>query len=217
VHEPHNILLDHVWIHDVASGSGNTCQGTSHAGYHVDCLQAQGGVGITIRNTTFSGCPTSDIQAEPFSGATQSNWTLENNVFGSTACCNSVVLTQASDGGDCATFVVRNNVLASPVNDVYCTTSKLQSYSNIFISNVSSCPGHTAEGYNVYVGGNTATCAGTGNRKCNPAFVSRIDFHLQSSDTCARGAGDPTRYPSTDLDGQARPQGAPDAGPDEIP
>jgi hypothetical protein len=215
VNEPHNILLDHVTIHDVTSGSGNTCQGTAHAGYHVDCLQAQGGVGITIRSSTFSGCPTSDIQAEPFSGAQQSNWTLENNVFGST-CCNTIVLTQASGGGDCSTFVVRNNVLATPVNDLNCTASKLQSYSNIFPSNVSSCAGHTTEAYNVYVAGNTATCAGTGNKKCNPAFVSRTDFHLLPSDTCARGAGDPSRFPSTDMDDQARPQGAPDAGPDEI-
>jgi hypothetical protein len=42
--------------------------------------------------------------------------------------------------------------------------------------------------------------------------------HVLTSDTCVRGAGDPSRYPATDIDGQSRPQGAtaPDAGPDEV-
>ena len=45
------------------------------------------------------------------------------------------------------------------------------------------------------------------------------DFHLASTDTCAKGAADQTagNYPATDIDGQARPQGtAVDAGADEV-
>jgi hypothetical protein len=52
-------------------------------------------------------------------------------------------------------------------------------------------------------------------------FVARTasppNFHLLVGDLCARGAGDPTRYPATDMDGQSRPQGTVDAGPDELP
>jgi hypothetical protein len=59
VPQPTNDVVDGVTIHDVASGSGNTCQGTSHAGYHVDCVQTQGGVDITFRNNVFVNCPTS--------------------------------------------------------------------------------------------------------------------------------------------------------------
>ncbi len=218
---PQNDTLDHVTVHDIGSGSGNTCQGTSHAGYHVDCMQTQGGVNITIRDSIFYNCPTSDIQAEPFSGATESNWLIENNFFGDTACCNSIVLTQSSSGGACSSLVVRYNVLTQPVNDFNCGSSELQSYGNIFTDNISSCPAHTAEAYDIYPAGNSATCRGTGNKKCNPAFVNGKgappDYHLTAADTCARGAGDPSRYPSTDFDGQSRPQGTVDAGPDEVP
>jgi hypothetical protein len=60
-----------VTIHDVASGVDNTCQGTSQAGIHVDCVQTQGGINITFRSNVFYDCPTSNIQAQPFSGAAE--------------------------------------------------------------------------------------------------------------------------------------------------
>jgi hypothetical protein len=222
VPQPVNDVLDGVTIHDVGSGEGNTCEGTVHEGYHVDCLQTQGGVGIVIRNSLFYNCPTSDIQAEPFSGAVQSNWLIQNNVFGPTACCNSIVLTQASPGGDCSSFVVRYNVIEKPPNDVYCDGGPLQLYGNIFTANVSSCNRNSDEAYNVYPARNTATCRGKGNRKCNPAFVAPSadppNYALLPTDRCARGAGDPTRYPQVDRTGRKRPQGTlPDAGPYEVP
>jgi hypothetical protein len=150
------------------------------------------GANITFRNNTFYGCPTSNIQAKPFSGATQANWLVENNVFGSTACCNSIVLSQASTGGDCSTFVVRYNILTSPVNEVECTGGRLQSYANIFVSNVSACPKSTTEAYNVYVGGNPRRAPG---RTANQPVVrlrtaSPPNFHLLSG-TLPRGGDRP--------------------------
>jgi hypothetical protein len=52
---------------------------------------------------------------------------------------------------------------------------------------------------------------------CMPAFLSD-GYHLSSSDTCAKGRGNPSSYPATDIDGEARPQGGsvPDAGADEV-
>jgi hypothetical protein len=45
---------------------------------------------------------------------------------------------------------------------------------------------------------------------------NKADWHISTADTCARGAGDPSSYPPTDLDGQSRPLGGtPDAGADE--
>ena len=215
--QPVNDVVEGVTIHDVASGAENTCQGTSLAGIHVDCVQTQGGVSITFRSNVFYNCPTSNIQAQPFSGAAEANWLIENNVFGPTACCNSVVLEQAAQGGDCSSFVVRYNVMTGPVNDFYCDGAPLQLYGNVFTRNVSSCAANSDEAYNVYPAGNTATCRGVGNRKCNPAFVAGSvgppNYRLLATDRCARGAGDPKRFPHTDIASRLRPQGVlPDAG-----
>lgn len=222
VPQPENDVVDGVTIHDVGSGEGNTCEGTVHEGYHVDCLQTQGGVDIVIRNSLFYDCPTSDIQAEPFGGAVEANWLIQNNVFGPTACCNSIVLTQASPGGVCSSLIVRYNLMDKPPNDVYCGGGDLLLYGNIFTANVSSCNANSDEAYNIYPTRNTATCRGTGNRKCNPTFIGQVaprpDYALSATDRCARGAGDPTRYPRVDRAGRKRPQGTlPDAGPYEVP
>jgi hypothetical protein len=218
--QPSHDIVDGVTIHDITSGGDNTCQGTPHQGYHVDCMQTQGGVDIVVRNSTFYDCPTSDIQAAPWGGAVERNWLIENNSFGPTACCNSIVLTQGSPGGDCSTFVVRYNVMGQPVNDSNCGRP-LQMYANIFTEYISACNDHTLEAYNVYPRGARATCPGRGNRKCDPAFVAPRatppNYHLLARDRCARGAGDPHRFPSSDKDHVRRPQGAlPDAGPYEI-
>jgi len=219
--EPRDDQVVGVRIHDVTSGSDNTCGGTTHAGYHVDCMQTQGGVNITIRDSIFYDCPTSDIQAEPFGGAVERNWLIENDVFGPTSCCNSIVLTQATPGGDCSSFVVRYNDIEQPVNDVNCGGGRLQMYANIFTSNVSSCDDHVDESYDVYVAGNTARCPGVGNRRCNPHFVDPHakppNYALAPNDRCARGAGDPKRFPRRDITGRLRPRGVrPDAGAYEI-
>ena len=136
VAQPTNDVLDGVTIHDITSGSQNTCQGTAHAGYHVDCMQNQGGQNITIRNSTFYNCPTSDIQMEPFSGATIGNVTIENNFFGPTACCNSVVLGTTASGANCSSLVIRYNVLYNTPNPDVCASgsSGVQVYGNIFPS-----------------------------------------------------------------------------------
>ncbi len=77
---------------------------------------------------------------------------------------------------------------------------------------------------NVFYSG---TSCGSNAKSCTPAYLASTtnltqpgDFHLASTDTCAKGAADQTsgNYPATDVDGQARPQGtAVDAGADEIP
>ena len=135
VAQPVNDVVDGVTIHDVASGSGNTCQGTSHAGYHVDCMQNQGGQNITVRNSKLAhNCPTSGIQMEPFSGATIGNVTIENNFFGPSACCNSIVLGTTTSGANCSTLVIRYNVLYNTPNPDQCASGAngVQVYGNVF-------------------------------------------------------------------------------------
>lgn len=109
-------------IHDVAAGSNNTCQGTSHAGIHVDCMQNQGGTNMLIQGNTFYNCPTSDIQMAPFgNGNTVGSVTFTKNVFAPTLCCNLVVLGNGSSPAvqtaACSTLNVTGNVaFASKTN-----------------------------------------------------------------------------------------------------
>lgn len=109
-------------VHDVAAGSNNTCQGTSHAGIHVDCMQNQGGTNMLIQGNTFYNCPTSDIQMAPFgNGNTVGSVTFTKNVFAPTLCCNLVVLGNGSSPAvqtaACSTLNVTGNVaFASKTN-----------------------------------------------------------------------------------------------------
>ena len=51
-----------------------------------------------------------------------------------------------------------------------------------------------------------------------PSYLGPVpNYHLLPSDTIASSAGDPTRFPTSDIDGQNRPLNgsAPDAGADE--
>src|SRR3954452_5973687 len=163
---------------------------------------------------------------EPFSGATIGNVTIENNFFGPTACCNSVVLGTTASGANCSSLVIRYNVLYNTPNPDVCASgaSGVQVYGNVFPVAV-SCSNVSFD-HNVFAASGGSTC-GTASKRCTPAWVSapptslggsKPNPHLLASDTCANGAGDAARYPSTDMDGQARPQGttAPDAGPDEV-
>ena len=76
---------------------------------------------------------------------------------------------------------------------------------------------------NVFYSG---TSCGTNPKVCTPSYIANTssttspgDFHLATTDTCARGAASQTTgtYPSDDIDGQTRPNGPVDAGFDEIP
>ncbi len=108
---PTNDTVRNAWIHDIQSGSGNTCQGTVHAGWHIDCMQNEGGANVLISNNVFTGCPTSDIQMNPFgTGNVIHDVTVDNNYFGQTACCNSIALgTQGTDTSICPSLAITNN------------------------------------------------------------------------------------------------------------
>ena len=101
-------------------------------------------------------------------------------------------------------MVIRNNIFGG---SFFCNLSgSLDSYAN-----------------NVFL---TGSACGANGKACTPLYVAPLssptsngNYHLQSADTCAKGAASQTAgtYPATDFDGQARPQGSVDAGVDEIP
>jgi hypothetical protein len=99
-------------------------------------------------------------------------------------------------------------------------------YGNVFLSSYASCAGGgvitASYDYNVFAPGSSV--CGAHSKTCTPRLASgntwtntdqSADYHLAANDTCALGAGEPGDYPSQDLDGTTRPQGAPDAGADE--
>ena len=118
---PTNDSLINSTIHNIDSGSGNTCQGTSHAGYHVDCMQNEGGSNMHITGNVFFNCPTSNMQIAPFgSGNVLNNVFISGNYLGTTQCCNSIVLGLASSSVQCSTLHVTNNVYFQTVNQNGC-------------------------------------------------------------------------------------------------
>ena len=87
------------------------------------------------------------------------------------------------------------------------------------IMKIGACASGYAFSFNVFLSG-SVTC-GSNLRQCSVGFSSGSSptdrFHLLLADSCARNAGDPSSYPSTDHDGGPRPQGpGVDAGADEI-
>jgi hypothetical protein len=124
---PSNDVIDHVWIHDVTSGVGNTCQGTVHAGFHVDCMQNAGGANDLFTSIVFTGCPTSDVQMQPFAGAVIHDVTFDHVYFGKTACCNVIVLGDTVSNSLCSTLHITNSVLSGTPNKGACTSIDLQS------------------------------------------------------------------------------------------
>ncbi|NUR75099.1 MAG: hypothetical protein HOQ28_02280, partial [Thermoleophilia bacterium] len=223
---PDNVVLDGVKIHDDDDHhTAGACPGATNgsAGAHVDCLQTQGGTNIVIKNTVMWNCATSNIQAQPFTGATMSDWTVENNFFGNILYPgNSLVLGK----GVCTNLRVRYNTFDGPSpNGSGCTSGSIVGVGNVFLADLTTFGSNLTQTYSVFSAGTTAPVSGT-NKQCNPSVVARSaawpsgpNFHLLAGDTCAKGAGDPANFPSTDIDGDTRPSPgstAPDAGADEI-
>jgi hypothetical protein len=223
---PDNVVLDGVKLHDdddhhTTEACPTATNGSRTA--HVDCLQAQGGTNIVIKNTVMWNCATSNIQAQAFTGATMSDWTVQNNFFGSVLYPgNSVVLGNNA----CTNILLRYNTFAgkSP-NGSGCTSGSIIGVGNVFLADLTAFGANLTQTYSIFSTGTTATVSGT-NKQCNPSLVAPTavwptgpNFHLTAGDTCAKGAGDPANFPTTDIDGDLRPTGgtAPDAGADEIP
>jgi hypothetical protein len=223
-HASNRVTFDGVTVHDITDHN-NTCSDVSGSGNgrHVDCMQILAGHYITVRNSTFYNCATSDIIARPFRDSLD-NLLFENNFFGEVLHPGAALNLGASGDTFGGTNIVRYNVIQSA--GIQCSPSPgcMQIYGNIMA--IGSCQSGSYS-YNVFFANWSATC-GSNSKRGNPSFVGptpnpgymngiRPNYHLASNDTVALNAGDPNRYPATDIDGQARKVGAaPEAGADEI-
>ena len=203
---PDQILMDRVYMHDYVNSAT-----------HMECLTVQAANNLTIRNSRFTRCQDFDIffkHRSPVLAST--NITLENNWFdvpwptGS----SSISFSLPDGGGSFSNLLIRNNsfaggLLMKPDADF----RNARVIANVGISFDGPC-GDVTTAYNVW--SEDAGCSPT-DRQAPTGYVNQsgFDFHLRPG-AAAIDRGDPTSYPATDIDGQARPRGsAPDAGADE--
>jgi hypothetical protein len=208
-HPPTNILFDGVYFHDWQSQGGE----------HVECLQILGGDGITIRNSVFKDCgtangglgATADLHLQAYSDPAPKNILLENDFFYPSG--NPYVI----QGEDFVNFDLRYNSLSGPIL-LYNGPSSGTGMD--FVGNVLKASPCNAQDnvaainwrYNVIQGG---TCGPTDLNAPEGFLDPNSNLHLKPG-AAAIDAGDPTSYPTSDIDGQSRFLGArPDAGADE--
>ena len=202
---PRDIVVDGVLFHDWTRSSPDV---------HTECLQIGGGNGVTVRRSRFRNCDVMDLHITHFGDAPSTrNVTIENNVF------------EESTGGGFHTIqanayaglLIRNNSFEQGFV-VFTGPGHGRGENVRVIANVGPrAPGECEDGvvfrHNVWAG---ARCGPTDvNAPSGYVDPAAGDFHLRAG-AAAIGRGDPTSYPSHDIDGDRRPLGgAPDAGSDE--
>lgn len=225
--QPANDTILDSSIHDVSGGSGGNCGGGAGVP-HVDAIQVySGGTNITIDGVIFYNNATSAIQA---GGGTLSNWTIQNNYFGQTTCCNNIVWGQATTSGS---LIIRNNTFVNTngyavVNDGSASGAYTLDYTNNLWLSSAPSSGSAVQAItgsnNVFPvsGGSTY---GTSATRCAPTYTSGgvpasgngYNQAIASSDTCVQDKGTASDYAPTDIAGTTRFLGtAPDVGPFEV-
>jgi hypothetical protein len=212
---PRNIVFDGVYFHDWQSAS---------ADQHTECLQILAGNGITIRNSVFRNCATAhngrgatgDLHISWLgNGPKTRNVLVENNFFYRSG------NTYAIQANDYAGLRFRYNSIVGPivVFGGHGDGTPVQLVGNVM--GFAGCraqqdqPGPVAPlrfRHNVLAGGR----CGAGDVDAPSSFLNaRNDLHLRAR-AAAIDRGDPSAFPSRDIDGDRRPRGRrPDAGADE--
>ena len=194
------------------------------SGDHSECLQVEPADDVTIRNAVFRRCDTITVNfandlANSVSSAgfrAPNNVLIENSFFDAARDNTGGPTWYALNIRECTHCTVRyNSWLQAP----RMPTGEI-SLDNRFIGNAGpmSSAGCDVPGvvfaFNVWEG---AACSATDRDVADVGFVDpgTLDLHLRAGSP-AIDAGDPSVFPSVDIDGQLRPiGGAPDAGADE--
>jgi hypothetical protein len=183
----------------------------------MECLTISAANNFTLRNSRFHRCEDFDILVKHrYPVLKSTNMTFENNWFDAPwpDGTYAISFSQPDSGGTYENVLIRNNSFATPLLlRPELTWRNLQVIGNVGVRTGGSCSDYVSR-YNVWSA--MDPCSAT-DLRAPSGFVNAagFDLHLQA-DSVAVGHGDPSSYPSTDIDGQSRPQGgAPDAGADE--
>ncbi len=199
-----NIVIDGVDFHDWTRTS---------TAVHTECLQIAGGIGITIRNSTFRNCAVMDLSITEYNGSgPPTDYTIENNVFGPSVSGGYYSLQFNSNASALRNILIRNNSSTQEflIDNAQPTITNVRVVANIAPIVSYLCSSRITYARNVWQG---ATCNST-DKNAPSGFrnAAALDYRL-SAGSAAINAGDPTNFPAADMDGQARPLGgAPDAG-----
>jgi chitodextrinase len=215
-----NVVIEDSRFHDVFYGPESTW-----AGAHPDCFELEGRTDrITFRRVVFERCGNTFIGIFTDWGP-NNNVTIENSLFRN---IGPSTWWSMQAGLECNGFVFRYNTYDPNNASAYSAHAAplitcgggAQVYGNIFRKG----PGPSGEAcngrgqvwsYNVFETAGSA-CGSNATTVSDAMFVSRgSDYHLLAGSP-AINKGDPTRFPSSDADGDSRPlAGMPDAGCDE--
>jgi chitodextrinase len=196
-----DVLLDNVRIHDF----------TKHnSGAHVDCIGIDDVDGLVIRNSRLWNCEHFSIifGDDNSSGRAARNALLENNFFD---CCYSGYYSLGFGGVD-GPMTVRFNSMTLGMGWLGGSVEGLTLDSNVVSGNNSANCSEATWRYNVVASG--SSCGG-GGVVAPTGFVGEPDDLHLTAGAAAINLGNPTAYPATDIDGQARGGNRPDAGADE--
>lgn len=208
-----NFVFDGVLFHDMTR---------TNSGVHTECLQVAGTTNMIIRNSKFTNCAVFDLSFTSYNNAGRvTNLLLENNFFDTAASGGYFsVHFAAMDGG-----LVRFNSAkqAMFVDTTYSNTGTLSVIGNNIVGglldgNSGGCLGASMAGsysYNVTQG---VKCGAT-DINAAPGFVNAgsMDLRLASASAAVDFVPLSVAGPTTDIDGNPRPQGSGrDAGAHEF-
>jgi chitodextrinase len=202
---PTNILIDGVSFHDATLSPGSDA--------HVECVQVWHTSHLTIRNSRFLNCETHDVFLAG-EGKPVEHVLFENNMGAAVRSgFYSLRVAANTPGEGCVDVVFRNN--SSPATlAIECDTADgVRLVANVAPLAPHQCDSRYTYRHNVWDG---AAC-GPSDDDAPSGFLDPAGFDLHLADNAAAiGHGDPTDFPTTDIDGDPRPRGdQPDAGADE--